>query len=241
MKKAIKRVVYTVGILTGCALQLNTAIAADVYGKSLKDGYEAPAPIWQGLYAGLSAGGFMDGEAQYDFEPGAAATNDTNSVDMKGILAGGHLGYNAQFGKFVLGVEGDAAFAKTDDPTTCTYVGGRCESSINSLFSLRARGGVTLRDNLLFYATGGLSVANVEHTVDFGGQPFEASSTVDGVVYGGGIEYMHRSGVTVGFEVLHHDFDTERFNLIDNYGNTIPTEIEMDNTVVKGRVGFHFN
>ena len=236
MRKVTGMVVGAMGLLASSA-----ALAADMYNGSLKDGYDAAAPIWRGLYGGINVGGVIDGEAQFDFELGAAFAHDTNSVDISGILAGAHLGYNAQFNKIVVGLEGDAAFGKTSDPTGCPYLGGNCETSINTLYSLRARLGVTLRDNLLLYGTGGLAIANVEHTLDYGGQPFEASSSVDGIVYGGGLEYMHRSGVTVGFEALHYDFEAERFSLIDNYGQAWPTDIEMDATVIRGRVGFHFN
>jgi outer membrane immunogenic protein len=171
-----------------------------------------------------------------------AVAHDTNSVDLSGLTVGAHGGYNAQFGRFVLGAEVDFNFAKTDDPASCIFVGqARCETDISELYSARLRLGVTLRDNILLYGTGGLALANVKHVADFGGQPFEDKSTVDGIVYGGGIEFMHRSGVTFGVEVLHYDFETESFHLIDNFGNTIPTDIDMDSTVVRARVGLQFN
>jgi outer membrane immunogenic protein len=227
-------------IAGGTALGGNALQAADL-GPGLKDSYEGPALLWQGFYVGLNGGGILDGEARYDFVPGLAVAHDTNSVDLSGLTVGAHGGYNAQFGRFVLGAEVDFNFAKTDDPTSCIFFGGRCESSINELYSARLRLGVTLRDNILLYGTGGLALANVEHTVDFGGQPFEDKSTVDGIVYGGGLEFMHHSGVTFGVEVLHYDFEKETFNLIDHFGNTIPTDIDMDSTVVRARVGLQFN
>ena len=228
-----------------CALVLpvvsiNAVLAADV-NYSEKDAYEKPALLWNGFYVGLHGGGILDGEARYDFVPDEAVAGDTNSVDLSGLSMGAHLGYNAQFGRVVVGAEVDYDFAKTEDPTSCITIGGSCETSINSLSSARLRLGVTLRDNILLYGTGGLAMANVEHADDFGGERFEASSMVDGVVYGGGFEYMHHSGVTFGLEVLHYDFEAEKFNLINNLGGTIPADIDMDSTAVKARVGFQFN
>lgn len=228
-------------IAAACLLMSGAASAADMYGGSMKDG-AVPAPIWYGLYGGINVAGLLDGESEFDIYPGVAYPYDTDNVDISGILAGAHLGYSAQYNKFVFGLEGDAAFGKTGDPTTCPYSGGVCETDIKSLYSLRARLGVALRDNLLFYGTGGLAIANVDHTVDAGMIAFEASSTTDGVVYGGGLEYMHSSGVTVGVEALHYDFEAERFNLTGGItGGTLLYDIDTDMTVIRGRVGFHFN
>jgi outer membrane immunogenic protein len=162
-------------------------------------------------------------------------------VDLSGLGIGAHLGFNAQFGRVVVGAEVDYDLGKTEDPTSCIVIGGSCETSINSLSSARLRLGLTLRDNILIYGTGGLAMADVEHADDFGGERFEASSMVDGVVYGGGFEYMHHSGVTFGLEVLHYDFEAEKFNLTNSLGGTIPTDIDMDTTAVRARVGFQFN
>lgn len=240
MNKAKYTMLGAVCTLVMPVLSINAVHSADV-NYSAKDAYETPALLWNGFYVGLHGGGILDGEAQYDFVPGEATASDTNSVDLSGLGIGAHLGYNAQFGRVVVGAEVDYDFAKTDDPTSCIFIGGNCETSINALSSARLRLGLTLRDNILLYGTGGLAIANVEHTVDFGGQRFEDSSVVDGVVYGGGLEYMHHSGVTFGLEVLHYNFEKESFNLIDNFGGTIPTDIDMDSTVVKARVGLQFN
>src|SRR5262249_3700484 len=74
-----------------------------------------PAPYyncaynWSGLYAGIN-GGFGWGSSSWDGIPA--------SFDVNGGLFGGQLGYNWQFGPWVLGIEGDADWTDLRGNTT---------------------------------------------------------------------------------------------------------------------------
>lgn len=210
-------------------------------GASFKDHGEPSRRLWFGFYGGLHAGGAFDGEAEFDFEPEIGVAGDTNSIDYTGGIAGGQIGFNGQWGPIVAGIEGDISFGATDNETSCIYVGGTCATQTDALGSIRGRLGATLTPQLLFYGTGGIAFASVEHSVDFGGQLFEDDSVVEGAVYGAGVEYMHRSGVSFGFEYLRYDFETERYDLIDFNGNEVPTDVDIDASVLRARVNLHFN
>lgn len=210
---------------------------AQDYG-SLKDRADAP-PLWRGFYLGLHAGGITDGQSEVDFAPGVDVLNDVNKGDLQGLVGGFHAGYNAQFGPIVVGVEGDYSFPKVDDPTTCSFIGGVCETQINNMLTLRGRLGVTLTPSFLFYGTGGFVSMDVEYAADTIVQRFEDTGTVNGAVYGAGVEYMHPSGISFGLEYLRYDFDDEQYKLIDTFGNTIPAEIGTDFSTVRARINVH--
>jgi len=91
-------------ILIAAAL---TLIAGEAHAQS--------AFSWTGPYVGLHAGGDLD-NPQINTQgvlPGNALNIVNNarppavSVDRNNIDAGGQVGYNQAFGRFVLGVEGD--------------------------------------------------------------------------------------------------------------------------------------
>ncbi len=227
-------------LLSCCAA---SAFAADLgTGGGYKD--EPVLPVWQGFYMGLNAGGVVDGSAIYNFTPGVTAADSKNTADLKGPLAGLQVGYDAQFGHVIAGIEADADFLKTDSPTYSIFDGGNMSTQVNEAFSLRARLGVTLQPRVLFYGTGGYAIANVDHSTDFGGQLFSDSGTIQGWVAGGGLEYMHSSRLSFGLEVLHYDFGTDHFNLTYTgpaTSNTIPTDIDTSMTTVRARINFHMD
>lgn len=216
------------------------SLAGDFGGYGFKD--EPGAPMWQGFYFGLNAGGVADGTASYNFLP--SAPGSTNPVDLKGPLGGVQAGYNVQRGPIVAGLEADADLLKTDGQAYAIYPGGNISTQINETYSVRGRLGVTLAPRVLFYGTGGYALATVDHTNDYGGQLFKDSGTIGGWIAGGGLEYMHSSRLSFGFEVLHYDFGQDRFNLSSNYGgyvNTLPADIDTAMTTVRGRISFHLD
>ena len=59
--------------------------------------FVAPLPDWTGFYIGVNGGGGW----------GRSSSDLSGHIDTSGGVAGGTAGYNAQFGNWVLGVEGD--------------------------------------------------------------------------------------------------------------------------------------
>jgi outer membrane immunogenic protein len=220
--------------------------AADL-GVSLKDEPAPTRPLWSGFYGGLHAGGYVDGSARYDFVPGAAVAYDTDTINLSGATGGFHLGYNRQWGVFVAGVEGDFDFSNSNQATYARFIGGNGQTQINTNFGVRGRLGLTLAPSVLVYGTGGWAAADIDHTLDFGGQTYTDGGIVSGWVYGGGVELMHSSNISFGVEALHYDFGKNSYNLTTTAGSpvyaggTIPADITTEATVVQARLSLHFH
>ena len=140
----------------------------------------APAPIAMGPdWSGFYAGGQL---GSGDVNAGGGTTGD-------GILGGVHAGYRFDFGGFVAGVEADYDAADVN-------LGGGV--SLDDVARLKLQAGVVAGPALV-YATGGAAWAGV----DLGG-----TSERDTGWFGGlGVAYPVTSNITVGGEVLRHQFD----------------------------------
>ncbi len=113
------------------ALSTGAAFSADLQlrrGEPLYDD-PPPAPLWTGLFVGLSAGGTWSGAisgieagaldngpyAPFGYRPGDAAAASVNGALSRSpggsFIGGGQVGYNREFGagsvRFVLGAEAD--------------------------------------------------------------------------------------------------------------------------------------
>jgi opacity protein-like surface antigen len=117
----------------------------------------APAvavPGWTGFYVGANAG--------YSW-------GETNKVENKhGFTGGGQIGYDYQFGNFVLGLETDLNWRKATHDVTGVAADGIdiavFHSEQNWFGTVRPRLGFTLY-NLMIYGTGGFLYGDIEHQV----------------------------------------------------------------------------
>ena len=146
----------------------------------------APAPVvvpvaagtdWTGAYAGL----------QYDFITG----NAVNGGDFDGDAFGLFGGYRHDFGTWVLGGEIDymvGEIATTD---------GLATLDIDSLVRFGLEAGYDA-GRALIYGTVGYTM--MEASVG------PQSGDGDGIFYGLGVDYLVSDRVTLGAEILRHDF-----------------------------------
>jgi outer membrane immunogenic protein len=167
--------------------------------------------------------------------PIASATATTISAGndrarLNGALGGFQAGYNRQFDRYVLGLEGDIqATGERGGVTICPVAAGvaavPCPGTTGTQFgtanyrlpwfgTLRGRAGVTF-DRILLYATGGLAVGEIKADyVDgtFGGTTLNplatgsVNTTRAGWVFGGGIEGAIDRNWSIKAEYLHMDF-----------------------------------
>lgn len=142
----------------------------------------APAPMamardWTGGYAGLQLG-YADAEASV----GAA------TIDGDDVIGGFIAGYDYDFGNYVLGAGIDADIAELD-------VGTPTATTLERVYRLKVRGGIKLGDGLL-YATGGGAGADLD------GFGYDT-----GYFVGAGYEHMVTDTISLGGEVLYHEFD----------------------------------
>jgi outer membrane immunogenic protein len=199
----------------------------------------APAASWTGLYAGVNVGGVWSNAstslvANPVFFAGAAPLiNGDGSVGLNnsGFTGGGQLGYNWQTGQFVFGVEGDIGYTginKSGAASRATApglpAGYALSESITSnwLSTLRGRAGIT-SGSWLFYATGGLAIANVNFTQSIFvpncpcGLTGSSNTTRAGWTVGAGTEWAGWiSNWTVKAEYLYVDLGKQNF--ADNLG-----------------------
>lgn len=137
---------------------------------------------------------------------GYGEIGSTDPFEGNGMLGGLHAGYRMDFGTFVAGAELAYDFASiTLDPLDVT--------TVDSIGRLGLTGGVDLGRALVFGTAG---VARIGGDVD-----------QDGYFYGIGMDYALNDRVSLGGQVLRHDFDTT-------------PQGSVDTTLVQARVSFRF-
>lgn len=195
----------------------------------------APVADWTGPYGGLSFGAaFGRGAAELDGYFGPVISLDVEAgyfpQDIDGsetdVIGGLTLGYNIQRDNMVGGVEFDISalnqdilndFSRLDTviipgvTTDTTY-----QTEINSLATLRLRGGFA-RDRDMFFATAGLAAGQVknEFTLGLPGYPldptysnsWENDDTLFGFVVGAGYERRITDRLSLKGEVLYYNLE----------------------------------
>jgi opacity protein-like surface antigen len=127
---------------------------------------------WTGFYVGGQLG-VAFGDADF-------ASSDES------VIGGVTLGYDHDFGQWVLGGALDYDFTDIDIAPG---------SALEEIFRLKVRAGPKIGRGLL-YGTGGYAYADSDNMGD-----------EDGWFIGGGYEYMVNDRFSVGGEVLYHEFD----------------------------------
>lgn len=159
---------------------------------SADPGHEDSQTVSQGLASILSArgaaiGGEVDWTGFYVGGQFGAVFGDADiSGDDESVIGGVTLGYDYDFGRWVLGGALDYDFTDFDIAPG---------SSVEEIFRLKVRGGPKIGRGLL-YGAGGYANADSDNSGD-----------EDGWFLGGGYEYMVNDRFSVGGEVLYHEFD----------------------------------
>lgn len=162
----------------------------------------APGTNWSGAYVGAE-GGYGVGHKEWpDFAD--PTVPDSGKFDVKGWLAGGTIGANAQAGAFVFGVEGEWMWTGIKGSQSLTQdFGGLTqtiglESRIDWLAIASARAGFVVGDRLLVYGKAGVALADEKHSLALAQTiPGAGSITASlsgravhtGIVAGAGAEY----------------------------------------------------
>jgi outer membrane immunogenic protein len=149
--------------------------------------------------------GFCSGAARTN-APAGGCRSDRDGVDFSG-----RIGYDKQFGSFVIGALAEFGRADIRDSVSAfstTPASYTLTREINHNGRIALRGGYAA-GKTLFYAAGGLSVARVKNSfattnvvnvfTDNG------NSTSTGFNVGGGIQHKISSKISVGVEYLHTD------------------------------------
>ena len=158
------------------------------------------------------------------FSPGFCGGAATSSLpgsgckeDDEGFEFGARLGYDWQFGGFVMGPVVELSRTNVKDSVagfSTTPAQYTFERKLKGLAALRLRGGYAFGDNLL-YATGGVAQGDVQHsfTTTNTANTFvqRGDDTATGYQFGGGYERKLTPDVTLGLEYLYTNLDDDDF------------------------------
>jgi outer membrane immunogenic protein len=182
---------------------------------------------WRGFYLGLNAGG---GWGTSDWNSTTAPTGD---FDISGGMIGATLGYNWQFGPWVLGVESDIDWTNIRGSTTVRCALG-CTTSNNWLATVRGRIGYSW-DRFLPYFTAGGAFGDIEASTPHGPG---SSSTEAGWAIGAGVEFKLSPDWSAKVEYLYADLG--HFDCGTRCGSTAPDNVSLSTNILRGGVNFRF-
>ena len=186
--------------------------------------YVAPYYNWTGLYVGVNGGGGW-GRSRWD---------DAGSFDTSGAMVGGTVGYNWQFGTWVVGLEGDIDWADIKGSRSAGCFAGNCSTENTWLGTARGRLGYAF-DRIMPYVTGGAAFGDVQASQPgFTGM----TSTQLGWTVGAGVEFAIASNWTAKVEYLHYDLGNFQCGL--NCNGFVNDNVSFRADAVRGGVNFRF-
>ncbi|MFH1345598.1 MAG: outer membrane beta-barrel protein [Pseudomonadota bacterium] len=232
------------------------AVGADVPMKAPSH-MTAAAPDWAGFYVGVNAGysrGRSDPAVTFTADPNSAAASAAlPGLSPSSLIGGFQAGYNAQFGRWLLGGEMDFSWldAKADAFVEPFWVNSfnlnrlTMSSRYDWLATARLRAGALVSPDLLIYATGGLAMTRVQDHADYRflafGPPsiWSETRTLFGGAIGGGFEYAFAPRWTVKGEYLHAAFNDVSPQWT-TAGTVASTSAKFAHAVDIGRIGVNY-
>jgi outer membrane immunogenic protein len=195
-----------------------TDLPARVYTKA-----PPPAAVfdWTGGYVGANAGVAVGGEGNSALSIPGFPSAETFNLASAGALGGGQVGYNYQFGNWVVGAEADLQGISNEKHTNCILTcngvnGATVSQDISWLGTVRARIGYATGP-ILNYFTGGFAYGGVRTSATevLGGIPgsFSFNRTKTGFTLGSGLEAAIGGNWTAKIEYLYVDLG----NTADGY------------------------
>lgn len=151
--------------------------------------------------------------------------------DGSGVEGGVKLGYDMQFGRWVVGAVGEIAGTDVEDSVTgfsSTPAYYSFTRKLEHMAALRARVGFAAGPALV-YATGGVAYGKVENSFATSNAANSFAVTADeddadGYQFGGGVEWRLAPSLTLTGEYLYSDLETGAYNIrVASTGTTPPT------------------
>jgi outer membrane immunogenic protein len=184
-------------------LGAGAVLAADLPANAPSLIHVAPVYSWSGFYVGAQVGYARDNSSRHmDSPAGVELANWGGSVS--GAVGGLYTGYNWQWSSFVFGVEADfeaSGLKKSSGPVIGLYD----TADIKWQGSLRGRLGYAA-DRALFYVTGGLADASIDHTLYDASHSLSFTSNRLGLALGAGAESAFTDNLIGRIEYRYTDF-----------------------------------
>ena len=222
----MKRIVLASASVLALVGMIGSAQAADLPRQMVTKApaYVSPVYNWTGFYLGVNGGGAW----------GTSAWDSTGSFDTSGGMIGGTLGYNWQYGQWVLGFEGDIDWANVKGSTSRPLCLSSCSTENSWLGTARGRLGYAF-DRWLPYVTGGAAFGDVKASQP--GFP-GATNTQVGWAAGVGIEYAFAPNWSAKVEYLHYDLGNFQCGL--NCNGFASDNVSFSADAIRGGINFRF-
>lgn len=205
---------------------------------------------WAGLYFGAHIGGaWSSSEATDVLAPGGGsftnALGDSFSFDTSGAAGGGQLGYQFQFGRWVLGAEVAGTWADLHDHRVSSFFPAtdRVEMRINPILTTTVRLGYTW-ERWLAYIKGGYAGANAEFRAFNGVTDVGLTNNdhwVGGYTVGAGLEYALYEGVRIGLDYSYIDLQSETLIAATTLGTPERFDTPAEIHAVTARINFQLS
>jgi outer membrane immunogenic protein len=239
----MKKAVLTLTIFSAL-VALAHAGTEQYSGKEMKQVAPLPpaCPTWTGFYAGAFGGytfaptdtnlnlggGWLNGSGSDPFDKNFIEPASPRDLDTHGAELGGLLGYNYQFNKWVVGVEGAGGYLwQRDSDNTGIFTVPATDNTYSIASSFKTHYLVTVGPRIgyafckwLPYITGGLAIGDIdfeqgitEHNLFF----HERGSVTDtqvGWMIGGGLEYAFTDHWHARLHYQYVDLGCTDFNSI---------------------------
>lgn len=177
-----------IGTAALCLATASQALAGGVAEPTPMAPQAEPTPDWTGFYVGLEFGTITDGTDR----------GFGTDADFDGTLLGFFGGYRYDFGEFVVGAELDYVMGSGDyTPLDGPDAGNDLDIDYNAITRIGAEAGYDAGPALI-YATAGFAALDITL--------FDTDFSDEGHFFGAGIDYRVTETVTLGAELLHHDF-----------------------------------
>lgn len=191
-----------------------SALAADLPSRKAPPVAYAPVPVftWTGFYLGVDLGYGWEQIRENDFFGAFPLSNLGYST--RGVVGGGHAGFNWQVSQFVFGLEGDVIGSgiRGTGPANPFFfpVPGNFANFRSGIGgSIRGRIGVAF-DRVLLFVTGGAAFEDFRVRQSFPGAGLQENfnSTRAGYTVGAGLEYAFTNNWLARVEYRYSDFGT---------------------------------
>jgi outer membrane immunogenic protein len=220
------------------SLSFSAASAADLPRPVYKApaAYLSPVPVynWTGFYVGIH-GGY--GWSKFTETTGGLTGG---SADADGWLGGFQLGYNYQFGRFVLGVEGEYSFA--DVKISEALFAGSITLKNDFFASVAARFGYAFDRSLLYGKIGAAWTRDKWDANDGTGGTATGDFSRTGWLLGAGYEYAFWNNFTgkIEYNYLMFDSITENLATTGTLSTTGPADVKLHTHILKVGLNYKF-
>ena len=243
------------GLLTAVAVVLaGPALAADLPARMpVKAPVMAPVSAydWTGFYVGANVGHAWGTDDPIAAAEAGATYGPFGTFRDDGWFAGAQAGYNRQFGRLVVGVEGDVQWANIRGSLPRSFGGGNpvdwvtADMRVDWFGTLRGRLGYA-HDRTLLYVTAGLAAAHAKYDMRL---EFDGGSVADlrsdktrlGWVIGAGVEYALSANWSAKLEYQYLDVGSETFSGVRvPGGGTVTSDYDLAFHTVRAGVNYKF-